>query len=221
MAESKQREVVPSLAEVNDEQAAHGNITKEATEKEIQISVGSEEGDAEKVDQKPAAEESAPYSEINSETPEQEVQEKQEVEESHKAEDGLAAKEYIGATELVTESTQLEVKQETNENTPTIENSGNFDQQEGQMEAVEDAQEDIEGTPTIKLETAPADFRFPTTNQTRHCFTRYIEYHRCIAAKGDAADCQKYARYYRSLCPDEWIERWNEQRANGTFPGPL
>lgn len=30
----------------------------------------------------------------------------------------------------------------------------------------------------IQLETAPADFRFPTTNQTRHCFTRYIEYHR-------------------------------------------
>ncbi|BAF22223.2 Os07g0621600, partial [Oryza sativa Japonica Group] len=30
----------------------------------------------------------------------------------------------------------------------------------------------------IQIETAPADFRFPTTNQTRHCFTRYIEYHR-------------------------------------------
>jgi hypothetical protein len=33
-------------------------------------------------------------------------------------------------------------------------------------------------TVVIQLETAPADFRFPTTNQTRHCFTRYIEYHR-------------------------------------------
>jgi len=31
----------------------------------------------------------------------------------------------------------------------------------------------------IELKTAPADFRFPTTNQTRHCFTRYIEFHRC------------------------------------------
>ena len=30
----------------------------------------------------------------------------------------------------------------------------------------------------IELKTAPADFRFPTTNQTRHCFTRYIEFHR-------------------------------------------
>ncbi|XP_039126870.1 cytochrome c oxidase subunit 6b-1-like isoform X2 [Dioscorea cayenensis subsp. rotundata] len=79
-----------------------------------------------------------------------------------------------------------------------------------------------EETPAIKLETAPADFRFPTTNQTRHCFTRYIEYHRCVAAKGDdAQECEKFAKYYRSLCPSEWIERWNEQRENGTFPGPL
>ncbi|GAB2228899.1 hypothetical protein Droror1_Dr00023033 [Drosera rotundifolia] len=47
------------------------------------------------------------------------------------------------------------------------------------------------------LETAPADFRFPTTNQTRHCFTRYNEYHRCIAAKGeDAPECNRFAKYY-------------------------
>nr|GMD54133.1 cytochrome C oxidase subunit 6B-1-like [Ipomoea batatas] len=61
-------------------------------------------------------------------------------------------------------------------------------------------------TSEIKLETAPADFRFPTTNQTRHCFTRYVEYHRCIAAKGDSApECDKFAKYYRSLCPGEWV----------------
>ncbi|KAI3847978.1 hypothetical protein MKW92_021302 [Papaver armeniacum] len=80
-------------------------------------------------------------------------------------------------------------------------------------------------TPIINvddLKTAPYDYRFPTTNQTRHCYTRYIEYHRCIRAKGkDAPECEKFARYYRSLCPSEWIERWNEQLENGTFPGPL
>ncbi|KAF5461290.1 hypothetical protein F2P56_017403, partial [Juglans regia] len=74
----------------------------------------------------------------------------------------------------------------------------------------------------IELKTAPADFRFPTTNQTRHCFTRYIEFHRCLAAKGEeSVDCAKFAKYYRSLCPGEWVERWNEQRENGSFPGPL
>eukprot|EP00268_Persea_americana_P062032 TRINITY_DN7914_c0_g1_i3.p1 TRINITY_DN7914_c0_g1~~TRINITY_DN7914_c0_g1_i3.p1 ORF type:complete len:146 (-),score=47.65 TRINITY_DN7914_c0_g1_i3:758-1195(-) len=91
------------------------------------------------------------------------------------------------------------------------------------LESIETSeQEAVEQTPEIKIETAPADFRFPTTNQTRHCFTRYIEYHRCIAAKGEgASECEKFAKYYRSLCPAEWVERWNEQRENGTFPGPL
>ncbi|KAI3945695.1 hypothetical protein MKW98_022969 [Papaver atlanticum] len=42
------------------------------------------------------------------------------------------------------------------------------------------------------LKTASYDYRFPTTNQTRHCYTRYIEYHRCIRAKGkDAPECDK------------------------------
>ncbi|KAL6179970.1 hypothetical protein ACLB2K_046640 [Fragaria x ananassa] len=88
--------------------------------------------------------------------------------------------------------------------------------------SVEQQDEAVEETPEIKIETAPADFRFPTTNQTRHCFTRYVEYHRCIAAKGEEApECDKFKKYYRSLCPGEWVERWNEQRENGTFPGPL
>lgn len=108
------------------------------------------------------------------------------------------------------------VPTETNE-TPTFEEST-----EAPEQAEAEEQEDAEQKPEIKIETAPADFRFPTTNQTRHCFTRYIEYHRCTAAKGEGApECDKFAKYYRSLCPGEWIDRWNEQRENGTFPGPL
>ncbi|XP_059286612.1 cytochrome c oxidase subunit 6b-1-like [Lycium ferocissimum] len=112
---------------------------------------------------------------------------------------------------------------ENNEASPPVEAAS-----EESAESTEDEtsgnenQESADETPEIKLETAPADFRFPTTNQTRHCFTRYIEYHRCIAAKGEGApECDKFAKYYRSLCPGEWIDRWNEQRENGTFPGPL
>ncbi|KAI3958546.1 hypothetical protein MKW92_032567 [Papaver armeniacum] len=76
--------------------------------------------------------------------------------------------------------------------------------------------EEQEESSEVKLETAPIDFRFPTTNQSRHCFTRYIEHHR-----EGASECEKFAKYYRSLCPGEWVDRWNEQRENGTFPGPL
>lgn len=106
----------------------------------------------------------------------------------------------------------LAVAEDTAEETPAAEENNDENSSE---EVAEEA-------PEIKLETAPADFRFPTTNQTRHCFTRYIEYHRCVAAKGEGAqECDKFAKYYRALCPSEWVERWNEQRENGTFPGPL
>ncbi|KAL4590244.1 hypothetical protein LXL04_003170 [Taraxacum kok-saghyz] len=37
-----------------------------------------------------------------------------------------------------------------------------------------------EETTTETLETTPGDYRFPTTNQSRHCFTRYVEYHRSV-----------------------------------------
>ncbi|KAI5675622.1 hypothetical protein M9H77_06572 [Catharanthus roseus] len=70
----------------------------------------------------------------------------------------------------------------------------------------------------IELKTAPADFRFPTTNQTRHCFTRYIEFHRCLAAKGEeSGECERFAKYYRSLCPGEW--RHTKRRNLGVIPG--
>ncbi|KAF5955324.1 hypothetical protein HYC85_008180 [Camellia sinensis] len=109
------------------------------------------------------------------------------------------------AGESVAESTQAAAE----ENSETAEQDDSGDKE-------------VEETPEIKIETAPADFRFPTTNQTRHCFTRYIEYHRCVAAKGEGApECDKFAKYYRALCPGEWVDRWNEQRENGTFPGPL
>ncbi|KAJ7571677.1 hypothetical protein O6H91_01G172100 [Diphasiastrum complanatum] len=79
--------------------------------------------------------------------------------------------------------------------------------------------EEVNGITVDDIKTAPIDFRFPTTNQAKHCFTRYNEFHKCVKEKDDEADCQKYAKYYRSLCPGEWVERWNEQRENGTFPG--
>ncbi|KAJ6735692.1 CYTOCHROME C OXIDASE SUBUNIT 6B [Salix viminalis] len=108
-----------------------------------------------------------------------------------KTEDAPAAVEEGAETPATAESSSEDTPaaaEETNE--ATEENSGE--------EAAEERRE-------IKIETAPADYRFPTTNQTRHCFTRYIEYHRCVAAKGeDASECDKFAKYYRSLCPSEW-----------------
>ncbi|CAM6084275.1 unnamed protein product [Calypogeia fissa] len=92
---------------------------------------------------------------------------------------------------------------------------------EGEEEGGEAEEEEMQAKVTVDdVKTAPMDYRFPTTNQAKHCYTRYNEYHKCVAEKGeDAPECAKYARYYRSLCPGEWIDKWNEQRENGTFAG--
>lgn len=120
-----------------------------------------------------------------------------------------------------TEAPPSAVAEETNESV-SEETPAAAEESKETAEEESSEEQEVEETPEIKLETAPADFRFPTTNQSRHCFTRYVEYHRCVAAKGEGApECDKFAKYYRSLCPGEWVDRWNEQRENGTFPGPL
>ncbi|KAI1797487.1 cytochrome c oxidase subunit VIb [Ganoderma leucocontextum] len=81
------------------------------------------------------------------------------------------------------------------------------------------------------LQTAGFDARFPNQNQTRHWlvhvyflfdFQNYTDYFKCISAKGeDYAPCKQFKRAYNSLCPNEWITKWDEQRDNGTFPASL
>ncbi|CAK9214722.1 unnamed protein product [Sphagnum troendelagicum] len=94
---------------------------------------------------------------------------------------------------------------------------------DGEAEEGSSEEEVEEEKPKITVDdvkTAPMDYRFPTTNQAKHCYTRYNEFHKCAAEKGeDAKECKKYAKYYRSLCPGDWIDKWNEERENGTFPG--
>ncbi|XP_024364646.1 cytochrome c oxidase subunit 6b-1 [Physcomitrium patens] len=118
------------------------------------------------------------------------------------------------------EEEQVEKEEETE--TETSSNEKGEEEAEAATEETEEAAEEEE-KPKITVDdikTAPMDFRFPTTNQAKHCFTRYNEFHKCAAEKGeDAKECQKYARYYRSLCPGEWIDKWNEERENGTYAG--
>ncbi|KAJ3734167.1 cytochrome c oxidase, subunit VIb [Lentinula guzmanii] len=72
------------------------------------------------------------------------------------------------------------------------------------------------------LKTVPFDARFPNQNQTRHCFQTYIDYHKCVKAKGeDFAPCQQFLQAYRALCPHSWTEKWDAQREAGTFPASL
>ncbi|RMY60558.1 hypothetical protein D0865_01462 [Hortaea werneckii] len=66
------------------------------------------------------------------------------------------------------------------------------------------------------------DARFPNQNQTKHCWQNYVDYHKCILAKGeDFKPCRQFFLACRSLCPSSWCERWDDQRENGTFPARL
>ncbi|UNI20074.1 Cytochrome c oxidase subunit 6B [Purpureocillium takamizusanense] len=67
--------------------------------------------------------------------------------------------------------------------------------------------------------SASTDARFPNQNQTKHCWQNYVDYHKCINAKGeDFAPCRQFWLAYRSLCPSGWYQRWDEQREAGNFP---
>ncbi|KAF8207556.1 cytochrome c oxidase subunit VIb [Mycena galopus ATCC 62051] len=72
------------------------------------------------------------------------------------------------------------------------------------------------------LQTAAFDARFPNQNQTRNCWQNYCDYFRCINARGEGFEpCKRFQRSYHSLCPNEWISKWDDQRESGTFPAVL
>mmetsp|Transcript_17232 Transcript_17232/g.33822 ORF Transcript_17232/g.33822 Transcript_17232/m.33822 type:complete len:99 (+) Transcript_17232:81-377(+) len=72
------------------------------------------------------------------------------------------------------------------------------------------------------LRTPPNNPRFPETNQAKNCYSAYNEFFRCEKFKGTGhVDCMYLRQRFYSLCPNEWVERWDEQRKAGIFPGPL
>ena len=58
----------------------------------------------------------------------------------------------------------------------------------------------------LKIETAPFDARFPYTNQTKNCWQNYVDYHRCVKAKGeDYEPCMWFKKNFTILCPTAWV----------------
>ncbi|KAI8800714.1 cytochrome c oxidase, subunit VIb [Cladochytrium replicatum] len=69
------------------------------------------------------------------------------------------------------------------------------------------------------LKTVGFDARFPNTNQTKNCWQNYVDYFKCVDAKGeDFKPCHQFRQAFTSLCPDSWVEQWDEQREAGVFP---
>ena len=73
--------------------------------------------------------------------------------------------------------------------------------------------------------TTPFDPRFPQVNQTRHCQQDYLDYHRCMKVLGekgkDTTQCDWFKKCYKSICPSEWVDRWDGFIEEGTFPGKI
>ncbi|PYI24718.1 cytochrome c oxidase polypeptide vib [Aspergillus violaceofuscus CBS 115571] len=77
-------------------------------------------------------------------------------------------------------------------------------------------------TKPFKFVTAGYDARFPQQNQTKHCWQNYVDYYKCVNAKGeDFRPCRQFYHAFRSLCPKAWTDRWDTQREAGNFPARL
>ena len=67
--------------------------------------------------------------------------------------------------------------------------------------------------------TPPFDPRFPNQNQAKNCFVNYVDYQRCIKLKGaDYKECDYFKQASKVLCPAAWLEKYEEQVENGSFP---
>jgi cytochrome c oxidase subunit 6b len=92
--------------------------------------------------------------------------------------------------------------------------------QEEPSSAGEEAAAEEAGEEPIVVETAPYDIRIPSQNQAKECFTKYEEFYKCTLKDGKSDEqCLAYKRAYRTFCPNEWWEQWEELRGEGRFYG--
>lgn len=72
------------------------------------------------------------------------------------------------------------------------------------------------------LKTVPNDSRFPNQNQSRYCFIMFADYQKCLKIHNEEhPDCKYFKNVYKTICPNFWIEKWEGQVEDGTFPYPL
>lgn len=80
-------------------------------------------------------------------------------------------------------------------------------------------------TPTYSQDSAPSSpqeegyVQPGISNQEKHCSQNYQDYYKCIATKGeDFAPCNNFKKALNSLCPNNLIQKLDQQRKDGTLP---
>jgi cytochrome c oxidase subunit 6b len=43
----------------------------------------------------------------------------------------------------------------------------------------------------------------------------------CVVQGEDYEPCQFFYRNFHTICPNAWIEKWDEQREKGAFPANI
>jgi hypothetical protein len=63
------------------------------------------------------------------------------------------------------------------------------------------------------------DPRFPNTNQTKHCWQNYVDYHKCITAKGEEFAPCRQVRDFPGAC--KGVREANADAVPSGLPIPL
>mmetsp|Transcript_22812 Transcript_22812/g.49781 ORF Transcript_22812/g.49781 Transcript_22812/m.49781 type:complete len:114 (-) Transcript_22812:24-365(-) len=66
--------------------------------------------------------------------------------------------------------------------------------------------------------TTTRDERFPSCNQALHCWNRYNEWVLCTQQSSEKK-CEPMLQLAYSVCPELWMEKWDEEREEGSFCG--
>ncbi|XP_072755962.1 cytochrome c oxidase subunit 6B1 [Anoplolepis gracilipes] len=63
------------------------------------------------------------------------------------------------------------------------------------------------------------DPRFQQQNQTQRCFVMYTDFYRCEHILGkDSEACTWFKDVFKSICPNAWVQQWDELRLTGRLP---
>lgn len=72
------------------------------------------------------------------------------------------------------------------------------------------------------IKTIQPNSKFPFQNQTKFCMQSYVDYYRCINIKGEEFEpCKQFRDIFNTICPNDWIQNWDDQRSTNTFPYSL
>ncbi|OXU26682.1 hypothetical protein TSAR_012580 [Trichomalopsis sarcophagae] len=71
----------------------------------------------------------------------------------------------------------------------------------------------------IVIRTPGLDPRFQQQNQTLRCYVMYTDFYQCEHLLGEGAEaCTWFKNVFTSICPQAWIERWDDFRSENRMP---